>query len=54
MLALILLVLIAAAVAGVVILTTSDEAGVRLKEIAGDSAGEIWDQMKSLIQDNTN
>ena len=52
-LALVLLVLIAAAVAGIVILTTSDEAGVRLKEIAGDSANEIFDQVKSLISDNT-
>ena len=52
-LALVLLVLIAAAVAGIVILTTSDEAGVRLKEIAGDSASEILDQVKSLISDNT-
>ena len=54
MLALVLLVLIAAAVAGIVILTTSDEAGVRLKEIAGDSFNEVYDQLKTLISDNIN
>jgi hypothetical protein len=52
-LALVLLILVAAAVAGIVILTTSDEAGVRLKDIAGDGFNEVYDQLKSLIQDNT-
>jgi serine/threonine-protein kinase len=52
-LGLVALVLIAAAVAAGVILATDDSAGVRLKDFAGDTAREVVDELRQLVEDNT-
>ena len=51
--ALIALLLIAAAVAAGVILLTGDSTGVKLKEVGGDSVNRVVDELRSLVQDNT-
>ena len=51
--ALIVLVLIAAAVALGVIAATSDEAGVRLRDVGGDTVNEVVNQIEELVNDNT-
>jgi serine/threonine protein kinase len=52
-LALVALVIIAALVATGVILATDDSAGVKLKDFAGDTAREVADDLRQLVQDNT-
>ena len=52
-LALIALVLVAAAVAAAVIVATDDSAGVRLKEISGDTVDKVVDELRALVEDNT-
>jgi serine/threonine-protein kinase len=47
------LVLVAAAVAAAVIIATDDSAGVRLKEITGDTADKIVDELRTLVEENT-
>jgi serine/threonine protein kinase len=52
-LALIALVLVAAAVATVVIVTTDKAAGVRVSKVAGDTVDKVVDEVKELVQKNT-
>ena len=51
--ALLALVLIAAAVAAAVIVATDDSAGVRLRNVAGDTVQQVADEMRQLVDDNT-
>jgi archaellin len=51
--ALVALVLVAAAVAAAVIIATDDSAGVRLKEISGDTVDKVVDELRTLVEDNT-
>ena len=51
--ALIALVLIAAAVAGGVILLTDKSAGEKITRVTGDTIDKAVDQMKQLVRDNT-
>jgi eukaryotic-like serine/threonine-protein kinase len=51
--ALVLLVLIAAAVAVGVIAATSNTTGVKLKEVGGNTVDQIVDDMRNLVNDNT-
>ena len=53
MLALVALVLIAAAVATAVIVTTDKATGVRATEIAGDTVDKVVEEFKDAISDNT-
>jgi serine/threonine-protein kinase len=53
MLALVALVLIAAAVATAVIVTTDKASGVRASEVAGDSVDKVVEEFKDLLSDNT-
>jgi hypothetical protein len=52
-LALIALILIAAAVAAAVILTTDKAAGVQIRKVAGDTVTRVVDDLKQLVKDNT-
>jgi hypothetical protein len=36
-----------------VILLTGDSTGVKLKEVGGDSVNRVVDELRSLVQDNT-
>jgi serine/threonine-protein kinase len=51
--ALVALVLIAAAVAGGVILLTDQSAGEKITRVTGDTIDKAVDQMKQLVRDNT-
>ena len=51
--ALIALVLIAAAVAAAVILTTDKAAGVQIRRVAGDTVDNVVNDLKQLVKDNT-
>ncbi|HEX6229617.1 MAG TPA: protein kinase [Solirubrobacterales bacterium] len=51
--ALVALVLIAAAVATAVILATDQASGVRATEVAGDSVDKVVEELKELVQKNT-
>jgi hypothetical protein len=53
MLALVALVLIAAAVATAVIVTTDRASGVRASEVAGDSVDKVVEEFKDLLSNNT-
>jgi eukaryotic-like serine/threonine-protein kinase len=52
-LALVALVLVAAAVASAVILTTDKAAGVRVSKVAGDTVGKVVEEVKELVQKNS-
>lgn len=52
-LALVALVLVAAAVAAAVILTTDKAAGVRVSKVAGDTVDKVVDEVKELVERNT-
>jgi hypothetical protein len=52
-LALVALVLIAAAVAGAVIYTTDQAAGVKVKQVAGDTVDKVVEEVKDLVKKNT-
>ena len=52
-LALVALVLIAAAVATAVIVTTDKASGVRATEVAGDSVDRVVEEFKDVLSDNT-
>jgi archaellin len=52
-LALVALVLIAAAVATAVIVTTDKATGVRAKEVAGDTVSKVVEEFKDLVSKNT-
>jgi serine/threonine protein kinase len=51
--ALILLLLIAAAVAIGVVAATSEDAGVKLREIGGDTVRDVANELEQLVNDNT-
>ena len=51
--ALIALILIAAAVAAAVILTTDKAAGVQIRKVAGDTVDNVVNELKHLVKDNT-
>ena len=51
--ALIALILIAAAVAAAVILTTDKAAGVQIRKVAGDTVDNVVNDLKHLVKDNT-
>ena len=51
--ALILLLLIAAAVAIGVIAATSEDSGVKLREIGGDTVRDVANELEQLVNDNT-
>jgi serine/threonine-protein kinase len=53
MLALVALVLIAAAVATAVIVSTDKATGVQVKEVAGDSVDKVVEEFKDLLSQNT-
>jgi eukaryotic-like serine/threonine-protein kinase len=53
MLALVALVLIAAAVATAVIVTTDKATGVQVKEVAGDTVDKVVEEFKDLLSKNT-
>jgi serine/threonine protein kinase len=53
MLALVALVLIAAAVATAVIVSTDKATGVQVKEVAGDSVDKVVEEFKDLVSQNT-
>jgi serine/threonine-protein kinase len=52
-LALVALVLVAAAVATAVIVTTDKAAGVRVSKVAGDTVDKVVEEVKDLVQRNT-
>jgi len=52
-LALVALVLVAAAVATAVILTTDKAAGVRVSKVAGDTVGKVVEEVKELVHKNS-
>ncbi len=52
-LALVALVLVAAAVAAAVIITTDKAAGVRVSKVAGDTVDKVVDEVKELVDRNT-
>ncbi len=52
-LALVALVLVAAAVAAAVIITTDKAAGVRVSKVAGDSVDKVVEEVKELVERNT-
>ena len=52
-LALVALVLVAAAVAAAVIYATDQAAGVKVKEVAGDSVDRVVEEVKDLVKKNT-
>ncbi len=52
-LALVALVLIAAAVAAAVIYATDQAAGVKVKQVAGDSVEKVVEEVKDLVKKNT-
>jgi eukaryotic-like serine/threonine-protein kinase len=52
-LALVALVLVAAAVAAAVIITTDKAAGVRVSKVAGDTVDRVVDEVKELVERNT-
>jgi eukaryotic-like serine/threonine-protein kinase len=52
-LALVALVLVAAAVAAAVIYTTDQAAGVKVKQVAGDSVDKVVEEVKDLVKKNT-
>ena len=52
-LALVALVLVAAAVATVVILATDQAAGVHIREVAGDTVDRVTEELKDLVNKNT-
>jgi eukaryotic-like serine/threonine-protein kinase len=52
-LALVALVLVAAAVAAAVIITTDKAAGVRVSKVAGDTVDKVVEEVKELVQRNT-
>jgi eukaryotic-like serine/threonine-protein kinase len=52
-LALVALVLVAAAVASAVILTTDKAAGVRVSKVAGDTVGKVVEEVKELVHKNS-
>jgi eukaryotic-like serine/threonine-protein kinase len=52
-LALVALVLVAAAVATAVIVTTDKAAGVKVSKVAGDSVDRVVEEVKDLVRDNT-
>jgi predicted Fe-Mo cluster-binding NifX family protein len=47
------LVLIAAAVAAAVIYTTDQAAGVKVKQVAGDTVDKVVEEVKDLVKKNT-
>jgi serine/threonine protein kinase len=51
-LALVALVLVAAAVATAVIVTTDKAAGVRISKVAGDTVDEVVEELKDLVRQN--
>jgi eukaryotic-like serine/threonine-protein kinase len=51
--ALVALVLIAAAVAAAVIYTTDKAAGVKVKEVTGDTVGRVVEEFEDLVRTNT-
>jgi serine/threonine protein kinase len=53
MLALVALVLVAAAVATAVILATDQAAGVHIKEVTGDAIDKVTQELKDLVDKNT-
>ena len=53
MLALVALVLIAAAVATAVIVTTDKATGVQASEVAGDTVDKVVEEFKDLVSKNT-
>jgi serine/threonine-protein kinase len=53
MLALVALILIAAAVATAVIVSTDKATGVQVKEVAGDSVDKVVEEFKDLLSQNT-
>ncbi len=52
-LALVALVLVAAAVAGAVIYATDQAAGVKVKQVAGDTVDKVVEEVKDLVKKNT-
>ncbi|MCW2987087.1 MAG: hypothetical protein JWM24_25, partial [Solirubrobacterales bacterium] len=52
-LALVALVLVAAAVAGAVIYATDQAAGVKVRQVAGDSVEKVVEEVKDLVKKNT-
>jgi serine/threonine-protein kinase len=52
-LALVALVLVAAAVATAVIVTTDKAAGVKVSRVAGDTVDRVVEEVKDLVRDNT-
>jgi archaellin len=50
---LVALVLIAAAVATAVVVTTDKASGVKASEVAGDTVSKVVDEFKALIEQNT-
>jgi eukaryotic-like serine/threonine-protein kinase len=52
-LALVALVLVAAAVAAAVIYATDQAAGVKVKQVAGDSVDKVVEEVKDLVRKNT-
>jgi serine/threonine-protein kinase len=52
-LALVALVLVAAAVATAVIVTTDKAAGVKVSKVAGDTVGKVVEELKGLVKKNT-
>jgi serine/threonine protein kinase len=52
-LALVALVLVAAAVAAAVIYTTDQAAGVKVKQVAGDTVDKVVEEVKDLVKKNT-
>ena len=53
MLALVALVLVAAAVATAVIVATDKAAGVKVTEVAGDTVDKVVEEVKDLVNKNT-
>jgi creatinine amidohydrolase/Fe(II)-dependent formamide hydrolase-like protein len=53
MLAIVALVLIAAAVATAVIVSTDKATGVKAREIAGDTVDKVVEEVKELVKKNT-
>ena len=51
-LALLALILVAAAVATVVIVTTDKAAGVHITEVAGDTVDKVVEELKDLVSKN--
>jgi len=52
-LALVALVLVAAAVAAAVIYATDQAAGVKVKQVAGDTVDKVVEEVKDLVKKNT-